>query len=166
MNTPVIQMRIYKQLAFCLLLLSLPASADEAEVWKCKIKETMGIKNSDGELRPTRFNDQDHEYRILNLEALIEEVGGEQVGLWQILERPPFDMPADYFYRSTSRPPNEMNSWDALRHAVYSQYHGDYAFFDIEEGRFETRPKLEWGWFTAYYADYAYEFAECVRFYD
>ena len=67
-------MRIYKHLAFCLLLLSLPASADQAEAWKCKIKETMGIKNSDGELRPARFNNEDHEYRILNLVAFIEEV--------------------------------------------------------------------------------------------
>ena len=71
-------MRIYKRLTFCLLLLSIPASADEAEVWKCKIKETMGIKNSNGELRPTRFNDEDHEYRILNAAALTEEVGAEQ----------------------------------------------------------------------------------------
>ena len=160
-------MRTYKQLAFCLLLLSLPTSADEAEVWKCKIKETIGIKNSGGELRPTRFNDEDHEYRILNLEAFIEEVGKEQLFAWMSDESLPFDARGEYFYRSTSMPPKESYSWSPLRKwPIGNQYHGDYAFFDSDEGRFETAPVVIAGWFSGDEGDYVREFAECVRFYD
>ena len=167
MNTPVIQMKIYKQLAFCLLLLSLPASADEAEVWKCKIKETMGIKNSDGELRPTRFNDEDHEYRILNLEALIEDVGAEQIRAWMSDEVLPFDAEGEYFFRSTSMSPKEKFSWSPLRKwPVGNEYHGEYAAFDTGTGRLLIEPVMLGGWFTGDDGDYVYEFAECVRFYD
>ena len=36
-------MKAYKINLYCFLLLPFPVSADEAEVWKCKIKETMQI---------------------------------------------------------------------------------------------------------------------------
>ena len=160
-------MRIYKQLTFCLLLLSLPASADEAEVWKCKIKETLGFKSSDGELRPTRFISEDHEYRILNLEALIEVVGKDQVVAWMRDEVLPFNAQGQYFFRSTSMSPKEKFGWNPLFGPVLrSQYRGDHAFFDPEERRFEVAPLMINGWFSGDDTDYVYEFAECVRYYD
>jgi hypothetical protein len=159
-------MKAYKILLYCFLLLPFPVSADEAEVWKCKIKETMGIKNSGGELRPARFNSQDHEYRILNLKAFIDEVGATQAAEWMAAEFLPLEM-GEYFYRSTSMAPDDRFSWSHLRKFIIgTEYHGGNAFFDPNTGRFQTEPAMLGGWFTGDNADYVYEFAECVRFYD
>ena len=92
---------------FLIALFLAPASivsASEAETWKCKIFESMGIKKGPDGLRPTRFVIEDHEYRILNREALFDAVGLEKVFGWMAAsEQNPFPLEnADYFYRPTS----------------------------------------------------------------
>lgn len=149
-----------------------PASivtASEAEIWKCKIKETMGIKNGGGELRPTRFVDENYEYRILNLQALFDAVGNEKVVRWVTKsEENPLPLePGDYFFRSTEQSGNERWDWQAMHRFVESKYRGDYAWFNTETARFETHPLMLGGWTSGDEPDdYVFEFAECTRFFD
>lgn len=159
---------------FLIALFLAPTSivtAAEAETWKCKIKETMGIKKGGGALRPTRFVDEDYEYRILSLAALIDFVGVDTLRQWQMeSEGNPLPLePGDYFYRSTEVAGKDRWDWTELHGWLRSdyQYRGDHAWFNTETARFETHPVMLGGWTSGDEDDdYVFEFAECAKFYD
>lgn len=159
---------------FLIALFLAPTSivtAAEAETWKCKIKERMGIKNRGGELGPTRFVDRDYEYRILSREALFAAVGREKAIGWMIeSEDNPLPLePGDYFYRSTEVAGKDRWDWTALHGWLRSdyQYRGDHAWFNTETARFEEHPVMLGGWTSGDEDDdYVFEFAECTKFYD
>ena len=147
------------------------ASASEAETWKCKIHEAMGIiKGPDG-LRPTRFVLEDHEYRILNMEALFDAVGRETVLEW-MTESEENAYPLEYghyFYRSTTMSGKDKWAWTAMFDMYKGeQFYAKHAMFNTKTARFETHPAVVFqGWTTNdERGDYSFEFAKCTRFFD
>ena len=158
---------------FLVALFLAPASivsASEAETWKCKIVESMGIKKGPDGLRPTRYVIEDYEYRILNRQALFDAVGLEQVIGWMTESEQnqlPLDA-GDYFYRSTVVSGKSRWDWSAMYYfGTNAHLKGDYAWFNTETGKFETHMNTgSWSSSGDHPGDYVFEFAKCTRFFD
>ena len=145
-------------------------SASEAETWKCKIHETMGIiKGPDG-LMPSRFIDADYEYRILNRAALFEAVGRDKVLGW-ITKSEQNSVPLEnghYFYRDTSVSGKYRYHWLAMsKVGPTGVVRGNHAWFYPKTARFERHPVTLAPWVMGDVEhDYVFEFAKCTRFFD
>lgn len=142
--------------------------AEEPEVWKCKIKESMGVAYRDDQLRPTNYVEPDYEYRILNRAAFINAVGREKARAWWIESEDnafPLDI-GDYFYRNTGVAGDDRWHWSAMSMFIDGVYRNGDNWFNTRNGRFEVESNGAGGWITGEDADYTYHFWECVQFYD
>ena len=130
----------------------------------------MGIKKGPDGLRPTRFVNRDHEYRILNWDAFFDAVGWETVVEWMTeSEQNPVPLKrGNYFYRSTAVSGKNRHDWSEMYYWGAPRWlKGDYAWFNTETGRFETHPITAGGWSAGdANDDYVFEFANCTRFFD